>query len=141
MTVTLKELEKNEYVRAIGRRKTATAQVRLYKAAKTEITINDKKASDYFPTDELMSVVLGPFLKSEDHGVGHYKITVIVSGGGVRSQAESIRLGITRCLVKLSGELRPVFKPLGFLKRDPRIKERKKFGHRKARKKEQWKKR
>jgi len=80
-------------------------------------------------------------LNTEDAGIEDYMITVKVSGGGLSSQAESVRLGIARALVKEKAERRSIFKPLGFLMRDPRSVERKKFGLRKARRRPQWSKR
>jgi len=128
------------YIEGIGRRKTATARVRLTPADKTEITVNGKALEAYFPVlahqKDIMSV-----LATEEAGIEHYTITAKVLGGGTSSQAESIRLGIARSLVKEKAERRGVLKVLGFLKRDPRSVERKKPGLRKARKRAAWSKR
>lgn len=129
-----------KYIEGIGRRKTATARVRLTPAKETTVVVNDKKMSDYFPhqalEDDVMSV-----LKAENAGIENYSITAKVSGGGLSSQAEAIRLGIARALVKEKADRRSILKPLGLLKRDPRSVERKKFGLLKARRRPQWSKR
>lgn len=131
---------KTTYVEGIGRRKTATARVRLTPASATEITVNDKPVAEYFCNlshqKDIMSV-----LETADAGIEHYTITAKVEGGGISSQAESIRLGIARALVKEKAERRSPLKASGFLKRDPRSVERKKFGLRKARKRPAWSKR
>jgi small subunit ribosomal protein S9 len=131
---------KTTYVEGLGRRKTATARVRLTPASATEITVNGKKLEDYFGNlshqKDIMSV-----LETPDAGIEHYAITAKVVGGGISSQAEAIRLGIARALVKEKAERRSPLKAFGFLKRDPRSVERKKFGLRKARKRPAWSKR
>jgi len=129
-----------QYIEGIGRRKTASARVRLTPAKETTFKINGKTLEEYFPHEGLRSDVMS-VLKTDDAGIEHYAITVHMKGGGLSSQAESIRLGIARALVKEKAERRLVFKPLGFLKRDPRSVERKKFGLRKARRAPQWSKR
>lgn len=130
----------SKYIEGIGRRKTASARVRLTPADTTTIVVNEKTMEDYFPVlshqKDIMSV-----LETADAGIENYTITVKVHGGGVSSQAESIRLGIARSLVKEKAERRGVLKVLGFLKRDPRSVERKKPGLRKARKRAAWSKR
>lgn len=133
-------MSKEIYIEGIGRRKTSTARVRITKAKETTIEVNGKKFEDYFGTLGHQKDVLS-VLGVEEAGVENYTITAKVSGGGLSSQAESIRLGIARALVKDKAERRSVLKPLGFLKRDPRSVERKKFGLHKARKRPQWSKR
>lgn len=133
-------MSKETYTEGIGRRKTATARVRITKAKETTIEVNGKKFEDYFGIEAQRSDVLS-VLGVEEAGVEHYLITARVSGGGISAQAEAIRLGIARALVKEKAERRSVLKPLGFLKRDPRSVERKKFGLHKARKRPQWSKR
>lgn len=128
------------YIEGIGRRKTATARVRLTKAKETSILVNDKILVDFFRNESHQKDVLS-VLETSDAGIEHYSITAHVNGGGISSQAEAIRLGIARALVKEKATRRSVFKPLGFLKRDPRSVERKKFGLRKARRAPQWSKR
>ena len=129
-----------KYIEGIGRRKTASARVRLTPAAKTTVVVNDKKLEDFFPVlshqKDIMSV-----LETKDAGIENYTVSAKVHGGGVSSQAEAIRLGIARSLVKEKAERRGVLKVLGFLKRDPRSVERKKPGLRKARKRAAWSKR
>jgi small subunit ribosomal protein S9 len=131
---------KTTYVEGIGRRKTATARVRLTPASATEITVNGKPVNEYFGNlshqVDIMSV-----LKTADAGIEDYTISAKVEGGGISSQAESIRLGIARALVKEKADRRSPLKASGFLKRDPRSVERKKFGLRKARKRAAWSKR
>jgi len=130
----------SKYIEGIGRRKTASARVRLTPADKTTVVVNEKKLEDYFPVlahqKDIMSVLATP-----DAGIENYTITAKVSGGGTSSQAEAIRLGIARSLVKEKLDRRGVLKALGFLKRDPRSVERKKPGLRKARKRAAWSKR
>ncbi len=127
------------YIGAIGRRKTSTARVRLTEAAKTSVVINDKPIEVYFVTKELMKVAMEALQKPKD--VKEYTITIVVKGGGIHSQAEAIRHGIARALSTTDATLKTDVKKLGFLKRDPRAKERRKFGHKKARKSSQWSKR
>ncbi len=131
--------EKREYFYGKGGRKTSTAQVRVYPQGKGEIIINDKKLEDYFPYFEFQKIVLDPLKLTGFEG--KVDISVKVSGGGRRGQAEAIRHGISRALVKMNQELRQVLKPAGFLTRDARMKERKKFGLKRARRAPQWQKR
>ncbi len=131
---------KTVYVEGIGRRKTATARVRLTPAKETTIVVNDKPLNEYFPHAALQKDVQS-VLDTKDAGIQDYTITAHVNGGGISSQAEAIRLGIARALVKEKAERRSPLKLLGFLKRDPRSVERKKFGLRKARKRPAWSKR
>ena len=131
---------KSVYVEGIGRRKTATARVRLTPAKETTIVVNDRALTDYFTYLSLQKDVQS-VLETKDAGIQDYTITAHVSGGGISSQAEAIRLGIARALVKEKAERRSPLKLLGFLKRDPRSVERKKFGLRKARKRPAWSKR
>ncbi len=131
---------KSVYVEGIGRRKTASARVRLTPAKETTIVVNNKPVNDYFPHVALRNDIQS-VLNTKDAGIEDYTITAHVSGGGISSQAEAIRLGIARALVKEKAERRSPLKLLGFLKRDPRSVERKKFGLRKARKRPAWSKR
>ncbi|MBL4644776.1 MAG: 30S ribosomal protein S9 [Candidatus Pacebacteria bacterium] len=127
-----------KYIESVGRRKTATARVRLFPAAKTTYVVNDKKLEEYFPTDSLQKTVQDAISKIK--GVT-FKISAKVMGGGIPAQAEAIRLGIARALVKDDESRRKELKGEGYLKRDPRMKERKKFGLRSARRAPQWSKR
>lgn len=134
-------MAETRYIEGIGRRKTATARVRITPAKETTYTVNDGKAlAEYFPHKGLQDTVMS-VLNIEDAGIEHYTVTAMVKGGGLSAQAEAIRLGIARALVDEKKDRRSVLKPLGFLKRDPRSVERKKFGLRKARRKPQWSKR
>lgn len=128
---------KNEYTEAVGRRKEATARVRLSSAKSTSIMVNGKAADEYFPLDIMMKTVHAPL---QALGVA-YAITAKVSGGGLKAQATAVRHAISRALVELSPESRKDLKVRGFLKRDPRAKERKKFGLKGARRAPQWSKR
>jgi small subunit ribosomal protein S9 len=128
---------KKTYVEAIGRRKTATARVRVTEATKASYVINDKDLASYFPTEELQKIVTDPFKITEKA----YAVSVHVKGSGIHSQAEAVRHGISRVLVKEDESDKTKLKQEGFLKRDPRSKERRKFGLKKARKAPQWSKR
>jgi len=131
---------KHKYIEAVGRRKTSIARVRATPSTKSSFTINDGKSiEDYFKS-EAQRIIVMESLKTS--GVSsHFAITVKVSGGGINSQAEAIRHAIARIIIKVSPDLRKVLKKEGFLKRDPRAKERRKFGLKKARKAPQWSKR
>ncbi|PCI20650.1 30S ribosomal protein S9 [Candidatus Wolfebacteria bacterium] len=129
----------DRYTEAVGRRKTSTARVRLTPASKSSFMVNDKDASEYFVTEELLKTVNDPFLKTKLDS--KFSITVHVMSGGIHSQAEAVRHGISRVLAGFDEELRSRLKKLGYLKRDPRMKERRKFGLKKARKAPQWSKR
>lgn len=134
-----KKTTTKEYYRAIGRRKTATAVVRLKKAAKTSYSINGKDFTEYFPTAELKKIVTGAFETATPSE--KFEIIVTTKGGGSHAQAEAVRHGISRALVLFDAELRGTLKKAKMLKRDPRQVERKKFGLKKARKSPQWSKR
>ena len=127
-----------EVVNALGRRKTAVARVYL-QDGDGKITINNRDYKDYFPTAILHYVVEQPLQLTEN--MGKYNIKVNLKGGGFTGQAEALRLGISRALVKIDAEYRPVLKEKGLMKRDPRMVERKKPGQPKARKKFQFSKR
>lgn len=128
------------YIEGIGRRKTATARVRLNPAKATTIVVNELPLAEYFKTASHQRDVM-EVLSAKDAGIEDYTITVKVSGSGLSAQAGAIRLGIARALVKEKATRRSVLKPLGFLMRDPRSVERKKFGLLKARRRPQWSKR
>ncbi|MDD3662612.1 MAG: 30S ribosomal protein S9 [Candidatus Pacebacteria bacterium] len=128
-----------EYIRAVGRRKTSTASVRIYKAAKNSYLINGKDLTEYFPTGELRKIVTGAFEVASSSQ--KFEVVITVKGGGIHSQAEACRHGIARCLVTFDEELHTTLKKAKMLKRDPRQKERRKFGLKKARKAPQWSKR
>jgi small subunit ribosomal protein S9 len=138
---TLNKENKNlQYYQAVGRRKTASATVLLYpNNKKLEIVINDKPFDQYFPTPFLQKVVISPF--EVIGGENKFKVIARVHGGGKNSQAEAIRHGISRALVLYNEEWKKILKQAGFLKRDPRMKERKKPGLKRARRAPQWQKR
>ncbi len=131
--------ETTQYIEGIGRRKNASARVRLTPATKQTIFVNDQPVTDYFYSNTLVKELLAVF---DSEGIAkNYQITAKVTGGGLSSQAEAVRLGIARALVKEDKTNRSALKKDGLLKRDPRSKERKKFGLLKARKRGQWSKR
>ncbi|MEK7514615.1 MAG: 30S ribosomal protein S9 [Patescibacteria group bacterium] len=128
-----------KYIEAVGRRKTAVARVRIYPGAKPTFTVNNKELALYFPTRELQRVAQDSFAKAESPE--KFKVTVVVRGGGSNAQAEAIRHGIARALIAFDPDIRKKIKKFDLLKRDPRSKERRKFGLKKARKAPQWSKR
>ena len=131
---------RQQYLEAVGRRKTAIARVRLWKGSTApSLTINDRPWNKYFPSESLQIVASSP-LKA----VGQWEklaITCMVSGGGTQGQAEAVRHGIARVLLKLNPVFRKALKKSGYLTRDPREVERKKFGLKGARRAPQWGKR
>ncbi|HMO78595.1 MAG TPA: 30S ribosomal protein S9 [Candidatus Paceibacterota bacterium] len=129
----------NKYIEGIGRRKTSIARVRMTPSTKESIVINNKSVADYFKTNESQKIVFSALRDLEISD--KFEIVAKIIGGGIKSQAESFRLGLSRALVEYNEELRKNLKKLGYLKRDPRVKERKKFGLKKARKAPQWSKR
>jgi small subunit ribosomal protein S9 len=122
----------------VGRRKTSVARVFLRNGS-GKVTINKRSFEDFFPVDVHRDTVLQPFAVTDT--MGKYDVFVNVKGGGITGQAEAIRLGIARALVDINEEFRPVLKKEGFLRRDPRMVERKKYGQPKARKRFQFSKR
>jgi small subunit ribosomal protein S9 len=134
-----KKAATKEYIRAIGRRKTSSAVVKLYASSKTSYNINGKDLKTYFPTTDLQKIVTDAFAIIGDSQ--KFDVVVTTKGGGIHSQAEAVRHGIARALVISDDELRTPLKKGKMLKRDPRQKERRKFGLKKARKAPQWSKR
>jgi small subunit ribosomal protein S9 len=130
---------KTKYFEAIGRRKTARARARITPAAKESFELNGLTLEQYFATEELRGIATDAFTKSKI--AQKFKVTALLSGGGIHGQAESLRHAISRALLDYDIELRKKLKKLTFLKRDPRAKERRKFGLKKARKSPQWSKR
>ena len=127
-----------EVINTIGRRKTSVA--RLYmESGKGAITINDRSLEEYFASDVMQIVVKQPLAKVKQEG--NFDIKVNVDGGGLKGQAEAIRMAISRALCEADAEFRPALKSEGFLTRDPRMVERKKYGKRKARRSFQFSKR
>lgn len=129
---------KEKYYEGIGRRKTAVARVRLY-TKKKEITVNDKDYKIYFPILRHQKIIEAPFEKMKCPG--KFGATVKVGGGGVNAQAEAIRLGIGRAMVQFNADFKKRLRRAGFLTRDSRMVERKKYGLKKARRAPQWSKR
>ena len=127
----------DKYIEAIGRRKTSIARVRLVPAKSVKVSINDKEFETYFPTAALRNTVMSIFTDTLEK----FTVTAKLKGGGISSQAGALRHGIARALVESDANLRTQLKGKGFLKRDPRAKERRKFGLKKARKAPQWSKR
>ncbi|MEY3844622.1 MAG: hypothetical protein RL293_1044 [Bacteroidota bacterium] len=127
-----------EVINALGRRKTAVARVYMSKGS-GKIVVNKKEMKVMFPIDVLQGKINQPFILTDT--VGQFDIKVNVMGGGINGQAEAIRLGISRALVELSADYKPLLKAEGLMTRDPRMVERKKPGQPKARKKFQFSKR
>jgi small subunit ribosomal protein S9 len=125
-------------ISATGRRKTAVASVKIASGS-GKITVNDRAFEQYFPTEQLRAEVIQPFAVVK--ATGKYDVTATISGGGLTGQAEALRHAIARALQKMSPELRPALKDKGLLTRDPRMKERKKYGQPGARKRFQFSKR
>ena len=125
------------YIEAVGRRKTSVARVRISPTAKNSLSINGKEFEVYFPTMALRNTVTSVFKDIEDK----FAVTAQLKGGGISSQAEALRHGIARALISHDMHLRTKLKQKGYLKRDPRAKERRKFGLKKARKAPKWSKR
>ncbi len=130
--------ETKKYIEAIGRRKTSVARVRITPSTKTHFKINERDLATYFVTEELRKIAEEALGKTETE---HFTVSAHIKGGGIHSQAEALRHGIARALVLHDIELKGKLKPAGLLKRDPRAKERRKFGLKKARKAPQWSKR
>ena len=127
-----------EITNALGRRKKAIARIYLQEG-KGEFTINNRDWKEYFSTSILQYVVQQPFILTNNES--KYDLKVNLDGGGITGQAEALRLAISRALIEIDPEYRPVLKAAGLLKRDPRMVERKKPGQKKARKKFQFSKR
>ena len=130
---------KKKYFYGTGRRKSSVARVRVYENGTGSIIINGREIDDYFGLDTLKLVVNQPLVTTAT--VGKLDIVVTVAGGGVSGQAGAIRHGISRALTLLNPEFRPALKAAGFLTRDPRMKERKKYGLKAARRAPQFSKR
>jgi small subunit ribosomal protein S9 len=138
-TETKKIEKRTKFTGAVGRRKTSTASVRITPAKENAIIVNGKEYTVYFPTEEMKALLNEPFVKAKIQQ--KFAVSVVAKGGGIHSQAEAVRHGISRALIGYDSELRKRLKKEGLLKRDPRAKERRKFGLKKARKSAQWSKR
>ena len=130
---------KKPYHYGTGRRKSSVARVRLFPNGTGAITINGRDIDDYFGLETLKLIVRQPLDATDT--LGKVDIVATVTGGGVTGQAGAIRHGISRALLEMNAELRPVLKAAGFLTRDPRMKERKKYGLKAARRAPQFSKR
>ena len=130
---------KRKYFYGTGRRKSSVARVRVYENGTGNITINGRDIDNYFGLDTLKLIVNQPLVAA--NLVGKVDVVVSVAGGGVSGQAGAIRHGISRALLLVNGEFRPTLKAAGFLTRDPRMKERKKYGLKAARRAPQFSKR
>jgi small subunit ribosomal protein S9 len=128
------ETESRHYYEGIGRRKRASARVRIYldEEAAGSFTVNEKDAKEYFPRGGDFAVLSGPLTDTDLEG--RVDVTVLVKGGGITGQTDAVRLGLARALVKYDENLRNVLRSNGHLTRDPRVKERKKPGLKRARK-------
>lgn len=130
----------NTYFEAVGRRKTATARVRITPTTKTSFSVNEKALADYFKTEELQKSLTDIFSKGKVDQ--KFSVSAKVYGSGISAQCDAVRHGIARAIVKFDESKKGELKALGYLKRDPRAKERRKAGMaQKARKKKQWSKR
>ena len=127
-----------KYFEAVGRRKEATARIRIYKSDKTKITVNDKDFSTYFKVPQDRSKIDNVLALNPAYV---FEISARIHGGGVNAQSDAFRHGLARALLEVDPSMRGVLKKNGYLKRDPRAKERRKFGLKKARKAPQWSKR
>jgi len=127
-----------DIVNTIGRRKTSVARIYMTQG-KGQIQVNDRELGDYFPSPILQTIVKQPLVTVSEEGA--YDVKVNVDGGGFKGQAEAIRLAIARALCEVNEVNRPALKKEGFLTRDPRMVERKKYGRRKARRRFQFSKR
>lgn len=134
-----KEIKKIQYWEGVGRRKTAVARVRVFKDGEKKILVNNKEYQIYFPMSELSQLAVSPLKKLDLFG--KLGVSARVKGGGVSSQAGAVRHGLARALLLLEKKYRPKLRRLGYLTRDPRMRERKKFGLKRARKAPQWSKR
>jgi small subunit ribosomal protein S9 len=128
-----------QYIEAVGRRKTSTSRARIIPAKVNDIVVNGKTVDEYFPTEVLRSNVKQPL--AIEGLVQQFTVSIQVNGGGISSQSEAVRHSIARALTKFEETLRKPLKLAGYLKRDPRMKERRKFGLKKARRAPQWSKR
>jgi small subunit ribosomal protein S9 len=128
-----------EYYEGVGRRKMATARVRLFPGGDGTVVVNERPLDEYFARDAAIVHLVEPFKVTDTEN--RFNVSVNVKGGGISGQAGAIRLGIARALLKADPDLRPILRKGGFLTRDARAKERKKPGLKRARKAPQYTKR
>ena len=138
-TEVLKEIKSNRYIAAVGRRKTSIARVWIYTQGDRKITVNGKPFEEYFNNLELQRIATASLekMKCQDH----FRVSAKIQGGGIHSQAEALRHGLSRALVEFNPDFRKRLRRAGFLTRDSRARERKKFGLKRARRAPQWAKR
>ncbi|KUK66352.1 MAG: 30S ribosomal protein S9 [Parcubacteria bacterium 34_609] len=129
----------DKYFEGIGRRKTSVARVRLYTKGDKDILVNNVDYKEYFKMVDHQLIILDSLEKMKS--IGRFRVVATVKGGGIHSQAEAIRHGIARALVEFNPDYRKRLRKANFLTRDSRMKERKKFGLKRARKAPQWSKR
>ena len=131
--------KKEKFFEAIGRRKTAAARVRLFPEGGKGISVNGKEFKEYFPNLQLQEIIKSPLnlVEAQDK----FGFSIKLKGGGVQAQAEAVRHGIAKTLILFNLEFRQKLKKAGFLTRDPRMRERKRFGLKRARRAPQWSKR
>ncbi len=133
-----KPVNKGEYFEGVGRRKTAVARVRFYPGAKSgEFVVNSKDYKEYFPTLRFQKSAIAPLKNVSVKG----RVEVKVRGGGMMAQSEAITLGLARALIKKDADFKKEFRIMGYVTRDSRMVERKKYGLKKARRAPQWRKR
>jgi small subunit ribosomal protein S9 len=137
--VEKKKIKPSKYFEAVGRRKSAVARVRLFTNGEKEFLVNGKTISQYFQTPELQEIVQASLIKMRC--LDKFRTLVLVRGGGLNAQAQAIRHGTARALVKFNQDFRKRLRKVGYLTRDPRKRERKKFGLKRARRAPQWQKR
>jgi len=135
----VKPKEEEKYFEAVGRRKTSVARARLYGKGDKEILINNKPYKSYFPGLKLQRVIVDALDKMKC--LDKFRIQILVKGGGFNSQAEAVRHSISRALVLFNADFKKRLRNAGYLTRDPRMRERKKFGLKRARRAPQWQKR
>ncbi len=133
------EEESTRYFEAVGRRKTSLARIRLFTQGEKTHIVNEKPYKEYFSTFELQQIAVDSLKKMK--GFERFGVTAKVRGGGIHSQAEAVRHGISRALVEFNPDFRKRLRKAGFLTRDPRARERKKPGLKRARRAPQWSKR
>lgn len=132
--------EKSFYFEGVGRRKTAVARVRIEETKSPgSISVNNKTLKEYFNLERLIETVRAPLSKLKLDG--QFKVSIKVEGGGIKAQAEAARHGLARAIAKWNEDFKKKLRRLGFLTRDPRMVERKKYGLKKARRAPQWAKR
>lgn len=139
VTSVEKNEEKKDYIWAVGRRKSAVARVRLYLNGSGSYLVNKKSVDAYFPTFDNRKVARQPLELIDAKGI--YDVSTYVNGGGISGQADAARLGLARALIKFNPDFKKILKTEGLLTRDPRVKERKKPGLRRARRAPQFSKR